>query len=95
MSRGGNGGSIPPVSTNNFKPTTRTQERGRIARGVDLRVPRSVNREETKMPRGSEAHWRRQIDRRERALAEAREWLFGDESVSAAEERELLKAYSF
>lgn len=47
------------------------------------------------MPRSNEAHWRRQVIRRERALAEATEWLFSDESVSAAEERELLKAYRF
>ena len=98
MSRGGNGGSIPPVSTNDFKPTTRTQEpgrRARVARGVDLGVPTSVNRKEHKMPRGNERHWRRKANRRERALAEATEWLFDDESPSATEERELLEAYSF
>jgi len=47
------------------------------------------------MPRGNERSWRRQTNRRERALVEATEWLFDDESVSAKEERELLEAYSF
>ena len=47
------------------------------------------------MPRGNEQYWRRQINRRERALIEATEWLFDDENASAKDERELLEAYSF
>ena len=47
------------------------------------------------MPRGNERYWRRQTNRRERALVEATEWLFDDENASVKDEREVLEAYSF
>ena len=67
----------------------------RVACGVDLRVRISSEREGTEMPRGNERYWRRQTNRRERALVEATEWLFDDENASVKDEREVLEAYSF